>query len=287
MAPKTRHVLNSINVLCLLMLACASLLSNAANAQQVPPVDVKVSVEPSSGFTTYRYRVINNGAHAITGLQVGFDYYHGAPELKTIPLNSQGDLSQPFATSPTGWDVVMNATEDTDNVDLEWSVTNVDAAIAPGQSLAGFSVRVPGSDPSYVNSHWTVSLNGGGDVAFFAPLSLERSCSPPRLSVSVSPSILWPPNHKMVPISATISVKDDVDQNPLVTLDSIESNEPGNPHDVSANIGTGATTFSLMSSRTGSNKAGRVYTITYSARNYCGSTAIATATVTVPHDKGM
>jgi hypothetical protein len=138
-------------------------------------VDVKVSVEASSGFTTYHYRVINNSTNAITALQVGFDYYHGVPELKTIPLNAQSNPPQPFSTSPTGWDVVMNATEDTNNVDLEWSVTNADSAIAPGQSLAGFSVRVPGSDPSYVNSHWTVSLSGGGDVAFSAPLSLERS----------------------------------------------------------------------------------------------------------------
>jgi hypothetical protein len=89
----------------------------------------------------------------------------------------------------------------------------------------------------------------------------------------------------MVPITATISVKDDADQNPFVTLVSIVSNEPGNPHDISAAISTAATNFSLMSARTGNNKAGRVYTITYSARNYCGSVAVATATVTVLHDE--
>ncbi|BFG81416.1 hypothetical protein PTKU46_94500 [Paraburkholderia terrae] len=179
----------------------------------------------------------------------------------------------------------MNTTEDTGNVDLEWSVTNSQSAIAPGQSLTGFSVKVPASDATYMNSHWTVSLNGGGDVAFSAPMSIEQFCSSPRLSVSVSPNLLWPPNHKMVPISATVMVKDDVDQNPFVTLVSVASNEPGNPHDIAAAIGTGATSFSLMSTRTGNNKAGRVYTVTYSARNYCGSTTTATATVTVPHDQ--
>ncbi len=266
--------------------ACVAFLSQTTHAQQVPPIDVKVSVETSSGVTIYHYRVVNNGTHPITALQIGFDYYHGDPELATIPLGvTQAGLPQSTVTSPTGWNVVINSTEDTAKVDLEWSITNPDAAIAPGQSLAGFSVKVPGSDATYTNSHWTVSLNGGGDPAFSAQLSVERLCSAPRLSISVSPNILWPPNHKMIPITATVSVQDDVDPNPIVMLVSIVSNESGNPHDIAGAIGTNTTNFSLMSTRTGTDKAGRVYTITYSAKNYCGNVATATATVSVPHDE--
>nr|WP_311528201.1 hypothetical protein [uncultured Ralstonia sp.] len=284
MTPKVRHVANS--VLLLLALAASVLFEVAANAQQVPPVDVKVSVEPSSGFTTYHYRVVNSGTSPITALQIGFDYYHGAPELRTTPLNYQDGLSQSSVTSPPGWNVVMNTTEDTGNVDLEWSVTSPYSSIAPGSSLAGFSVKVPNSDDSYSTSHWTVSLNGGGDAAFSAPLSLERFCSPPRLSVALSPSSLWPPNHKMVKITAMISVKDDYDQNPLITLVSVVSNPPGASGDISADVGTAATAFNVMSARKGNDKAGRIYTATYSAKNYCGSTSTATATVAVPHDQG-
>lgn len=284
MATKIRHVVSSI--LILLTLAAGALVGIPANAQQVPPVDVKVSVEPSSGFTIYHYRVVNSGTSPITALQIGFDYYHGTPELKTIPLNAQDGLSRSSATSPPGWNVVMNMTEETGSVDLEWSVTNPNSSIAPGSSLAGFSVKVPNSDQSYTTSHWTVSLNGGGDAAFSAPLSLERFCSPPRLSVAVSPNVLWPPNHKMVKITAAISVKDDFDQNPLITLVSVVSNPPGNSGDISADVGTAAATFSVMSARKGGNKAGRVYTATYSAKNYCGGVSTAAATVAVPHDQG-
>jgi hypothetical protein len=172
MAPKVRHVVTSI--LFLLTLAAGALFDIAANAQQVPPVDVKVSVEPSSGFTIYHYRVVNAGTSPITALQIGFDYYYGAPELQTMPLNAQEDgMPQSSATSPPGWNVVMNTTEETDKVDLAWSVTNLDASIAPGSSLAGFSVKVPNRDQTYTTSLWTVSLNGGGDADFSAPLSLE------------------------------------------------------------------------------------------------------------------
>jgi hypothetical protein len=281
----TRHVVNFI--LFLLTLAAGALFDIAANAQQVPPVDVKVSVEPSSGFTIYHYRVVNAGTRPITALQIGFDYYHGAPELQTMPLNAQENgMPQSSATSPPGWNVVMYTTEETDKVDLAWSVTNLDASIAPGSSLAGFSVKVPNSDQTYTTSHWTVSLNGGGDAAFSAPLSLERFCSPPRLAVAVSPNVLWPPNHEMVKVTAMISVKDDFDQNPLITLVSVVSNPPGNLGDISADVGTAATSFSVMSARQGNDKAGRVYSATYSAKNYCGSVSTAAATVVVPHDKG-
>ena len=69
----------------------------------------------------------------------------------------------------------MHTTEESRYVDLDWSVTSPDFSIAPGGSLAGFSVKVPGGDRTYVTSHWTVSLNGGDEVAYSAPLTLERS----------------------------------------------------------------------------------------------------------------
>lgn len=283
MASTVRHIVNS--TILMLTLAAGALLPIPADAQQVPPVDVKVSVEPSAGSTIYHYRVVNTGVRPITALQVGFDYYHGTPELLTMPLNATQDgLPQSSVTSPPGWNVVMNTTEESGKVDLEWSVTSPAFAIAPGSNIAGFSVKVPNGDQTYTTSHWTVSLNGGGDAAFSAPLSLERFCSPPRLSVAVSPNVLWPPNHKMVKITAAISVKDDYDQNPLITLVSVVSNPSGNPGDVSADVGTAATTFSVMSARKGNEKAGRTYTATYSAKNYCGGVSTAGATVSVPHD---
>ena len=42
----------------------------------------------------------------------------------------------------------------------------------------------------------------------------------------------------------------------------------------------------LRAKREGKNKAGRIYTITYSATDGSGNKATASATVTVPHDQG-
>jgi hypothetical protein len=90
----------------------------------------------------------------------------------------------------------------------------------------------------------------------------------------------------MVKVTAMISVKDDYDQNPLITLDSVVSNPPGDPGDISADVGTAATSFGVVSARQGNDKAGRAYIATYSAKNYCGSVSTAAATVVVPHDQG-
>ena len=67
---------NKIALHCLVLLAGA-LCGHAAHAQEVPPVDVKVSAQPLAGQTVYHYRIINHGTQPVTAVQIGFDYYHG------------------------------------------------------------------------------------------------------------------------------------------------------------------------------------------------------------------
>ncbi len=116
--------------------------------------------------------------------------------------------------------------------------------------------------------------------------------SAPTMTLSVSPTILWPPNHKFVDIAATISVTDNCDPNPSVTLVSITSNEPatgilGNgdkgPDIQGASFGTDDRAFSLRAERaTGGSHTGRVYTIKYRVTDASGNFTEATITVRVP-----
>ncbi len=172
---------------CLTCLVGAFLVGNA-RGQGIPPVGVMVSAQTLDNETVYRYRVVNHGKQPITALQIGFDYYHGATELLTAPFDSKpGPLPPSAASSPQGWKVNLNATEDTSNLDLEWRADTADQFIPPGGSLSGFSVTVPGSDASYMTSHWTVSLTNPGAAAYSAALAVERACSAPRLSIPASP----------------------------------------------------------------------------------------------------
>ena len=119
--------------------------------------------------------------------------------------------------------------------------------------------------------------------------------TPPDITVTVTPDTLWPPNHKMVDIVATVTVSDICDAAPTVVLTSLTSNEPddakgngdGNTvNDIQeAEIGTEDYEFQLRAERAGKGD-GRVYTITYTVTDASGNSASASATVVVPHDMG-
>jgi hypothetical protein len=116
--------------------------------------------------------------------------------------------------------------------------------------------------------------------------------TPPEITVSLNRYVLWPPNHKMADILATVEVEDVCDPNPTFVLTSVESNEdPDDSGDGSTgddiegdDIGTPDLEFQLRSERSG-NRFGRIYTIVYTATDFSGNTATAAVYVRVPHDQ--
>ncbi len=120
-------------------------------------------------------------------------------------------------------------------------------------------------------------------------LTIEDTTSP-SLSVSLSPDTLWPPNHKLVDIVASIQVNDVCDANPTVMLVSISSNEPDNGlgdgdtiNDIQgAEYGTDDRLFSLRAERSGTG-SGRIYTATCEATDNSANAAVENGEVKVPH----
>ncbi|MHC4665685.1 MAG: SBBP repeat-containing protein, partial [Planctomycetota bacterium] len=121
--------------------------------------------------------------------------------------------------------------------------------------------------------------------------------TPPEFNLAVIPDTLWPPNHKMVQITPSWTAADlcDIDLN--VSLVGIVMNEGDetSTYDPSFDdtVGDGHTTddiqivdgdIYLRAERSGKG-VGRVYTITYQATDDSGNVAVASATVTVPHDQ--
>ena len=111
----------------------------------------------------------------------------------------------------------------------------------------------------------------------------------PTITVSVSPTMLWPPNHMMKNISATVTTTDNCPGETWV-LTSITSNEADNglgdgdfPNDIqNASPNTPDVKFRVRAERSGLG-SGRVYTVKYTVTDDAGNTAYDEATISVPH----
>jgi hypothetical protein len=116
-----------------------------------------------------------------------------------------------------------------------------------------------------------------------------RDTVAPELQVELSPDQLWPPNHRMIGITASVAVVD-LCSTSAVSLVSVESSEPddgdGDGDTVDdirgADIGGADFTFDLRAERAPEDGPSLV---TYSAADYAGNTTTATGYVLVPHDR--
>ena len=134
------------------------------------------------------------------------------------------------------------------------------------------------------------STHGRFNVTVTAPVQQN----PPAISVSLSPNSIWPPNHKMVNVAATITASSPSGHATTVTLVSVTSNEPDNglgdgdtANDVQGvSAGTDDRAFQVRAERSGGG-SGRVYSATYRATDtVTGLSTTATATVVVPLNQG-
>jgi dienelactone hydrolase len=117
---------------------------------------------------------------------------------------------------------------------------------------------------------------------------------PPSLQVTLTPTSLWPADHRMVRVDAVISAADACDTAPpQVELTSITSDQPDNgtgdgdrAGDIQeADFGTFDRSFLLRAERAGSDPRGRTYTVIYTATDARGNRTQTSATVRVPHSR--
>jgi hypothetical protein len=119
-------------------------------------------------------------------------------------------------------------------------------------------------------------------------VTVRDTTAPVISSLTASSTSLWPPNHKMVPITLSASASDAVGVSSLKIV-SATSNEPDNglgDGDTAGDIEiTGALTLNLRAERSGTGD-GRVYTIKVEAKDAAGNATTKTVTVSVPKSQG-
>ncbi len=155
-------------------------------------------------------------------------------------------------------------------------VANVNCSLANGSAISN-TATVSSSTPDPDTNNNSATAN------------VAASNPPPVIAnPSANPSVLWPPNHKMVNVTVNYSVTDNC--GPVTCVLSVSSNEPIN--------GTGdgdtapdweivdANHVRLRAERAG-NGAGRIYTITITCRDSAGNSSSKSVTVRVPISQGQ
>lgn len=182
-----------------------------------------------------------------------------------------GDITAE-ATDANGTPITYTATA-TDNISGSVPVT----CTRPSGSLfsvATTTVECSATDAAGNTARGTFHVTIHGDVA-----------PPSIVSVDVSNRMLWPPNHKMVPITVSVIATDDQDNAPFAHIVSITSSEPENSTGDGNTVGdyriTGALTCELRAERQGGGV--RTYTITVEVTDAAGNASFGTVTVNVEH----
>lgn len=201
--------------------------------------------------------------------------------------------------SPAGASVTLDGSASTDAdssegtnddiVDFEW----FEDYGQPSQSLLGTGETVLVTLSLGVHVVTLRVTDGGGETDTDEVVKTIVDTTPPELSVALTPDELWPPNHRLVSVTATISAADACGV-AFATLSSLESSEPddapgaGDGHTVGditdVALGSADSIFGLRAERSAAG-GGRVYAVTYLAVDPSGNEVVATPHVTVPHDR--
>ncbi len=292
MTPRLKNSIKPFLLLCLVLLA---VINNSLLAQQMPVV-IKTYGQHIGGNIVYHQQVNNNGNRDVVGVSVALDTDQISPnapatkangELNVFPVGSDmidTEVNPASISGPTGWTGSIIQIQDS-GLFFKWDSPGPSQSdIQQGQTMR-FSITVPAYDEAYLTGHFSAGYADGKEPWYYNGVMEKLDTTPPVLTVTLSPSTLHP-NEKLIPITAAITVKDDFDPAPEIKLESITPSEPAERGDIrDASLETDDRQFMLKAEREGKNKAGRVYTVIYSATDASGNKATASATVTVLHDE--
>lgn len=133
---------------------------------------------------------------------------------------------------------------------------------------------------------FTATDECGLSASTSATFTIEDTTPPSITSVTASPDMLWPPNHKMAAVTIQVDASDICDGGaPGCEITAISSNEPINSSDDGDTAPdweiTGPLTANIRAERSGTG-TGRTYTLDVTCTDEQGHATVSSTTVTVP-----
>ena len=195
------------------------------------------------------------------------------------------DTTPPAITAPAGVTAEATSSAGAAVVYVVTAEDLVDGDIIPSCAPPSGSLFALGG--TMVTCFAADTRNNADSVAF--PVTVVDTTPPVITVITASPAALWPPNHKMVDVTLTVSAVDAVDAAPTVRIVSVSSNQPENGTG-DGDTGpdwkiTGPLTVQLRAETAGTIKSERIYTITIETQDSAGNIGNATVTVRVADTK--
>jgi hypothetical protein len=135
---------------------------------------------------------------------------------------------------------------------------------------------------------WTYDDGHGNATTQKQTVIVQDVTAPVIENKITTPELLWPPNHKMIPILVSVTATDNCARPVENRIVSVTSNEPqdglGDGDTAPDWEITGPLSLNLRAERSGIG-SGRVYTITIQSRDQAGNVSTGIVTVSVPKNK--
>ncbi len=220
---------------------------------------------------------------------ISLDFPGGGLIRKIIDLN----FAKPVITLLGGSKIVLECGADTFSDPGATVEDDFDSDI---RVKIGGDIVDPMKPGIYIITYDATDSSGNAADQVTRTVIVQDTLPPVFRSLSATPDLLWPPNHKLVPVNFHADVVDLCDSEPRVVLTAVSSNElkdnwrggdDNEKRDIqNADIGMPDFSILLRAERLG-NGDSRIYWITYSATDHSGNRVTRETTVTVPHDDGL
>jgi hypothetical protein len=238
----------------------------------------------------------NEGGSGVNKTEYSFDNSTWSTYLSSFTINNEGTTTVYYKSTDNAGNVeptkntsvkidktppTISATTSPSPNANGWNNTDVTVTFTCDDATSGIASCTPATTVTTEGAGQVITgeaVDNAGNTAS-ASVTLNIDKTPPTVTVSATPNTLWPPNHKMVDVTIDGSATDDMSGIASVVI--TVTDEYG-LYDMTVS-GFGST-IQLEAWRKGTDKDGRVYTITVVATDNAGNQSTATTTVIVPHD---
>jgi hypothetical protein len=268
----------------------------------------------STPFDTAAVTIENLDTHAMRTTATDGGGFFGAVDVAPGPYRAQVDaLYYCFNVAPG---LVANAELDTlapettaalspavPNGQNGWYTTDVTVNLAPTDNCSGVAATEYSSDGggtwqpfsaslTVVNEGTTTILYRSTDRATNTEtpksITLKIDKTAPGITLSTTPSIIWPPNGRTVDVTINGNGTDAVSG--LANVSYVVTDEYGTPlaiplHALSGNSIEWSDSLAVEARRQGNDSDGRLYRVVATITDLAGNTATASADIVVPHDQ--